>query len=72
MTKPIDSQSPDWEIALAKYGVIVPLVARILTNEERDALRHQILAATHQFPDGKLRKVAVRTLRQWCQQYRTI
>lgn len=68
-----DSNIPtgkDWDLALAKYGVIVPLVARILTPAEREAVRKQILAATHLFPGGQLKRIAPRTLREWVQFYK--
>lgn len=58
-----------WETALAKFAVIAPLVCRQLGAAERRAIRQEILAATHQFPGGQLRQVALRTLRQWCQLY---
>ncbi len=70
MTPPLDPTARDWEVALAKYGVIVPLVTRVLAPGERDVLRRQILAATHVFPGGKTMTVAPRTLRRWLQLYR--
>ena len=70
MTKPIDPQAKDWEVALAKYAVIVPLVARVLAPDERESLRRQILTATHVFPGGKNMRVAPRTLRRWVQLHR--
>lgn len=70
MPTPIDPTSSDWEIALAKYGVIVPLIARVLESGERDAVRRQILGATHRFPGDKPVSVAPRTLRKWIQHYR--
>lgn len=70
MPDPIDPAAKDWERALAKYGVIVPLVARVLEPAEREAVRRQILDATHQFPNGKHIRVAPRTLREWVQRYR--
>lgn len=60
----------DWELALAKYAVIAPLVARMLTPEEREATRKQILDTTHLFPGGRMKRVAPRTLREWVQFYR--
>lgn len=70
MTKPIDPQAKDWDHALAKYAVIVPLVARVLAPAERESLRRQILTATHLFPGGKPMRVAPRTLRRWVQLHR--
>ena len=61
----------EWELALARYAVIAPLVCRNLEPAERLALRKEILAATHRFPgDRSLRQIAPRTLRQWIQLYR--
>lgn len=70
MPTPLDPTSRDWEIALARYGVIVPLVARVLEPGEREAVRRQILNATHRFPDDKSITVSPRTLRKWIQHYR--
>lgn len=70
MTEPTIPTGKDWDIALAKYGVIAPLVARDLEPAERDAVRRQILGSTHLFPDGKRVAVAPRTLRRWLQLYR--
>lgn len=61
---------PDWENALAKFAVISPLVCRNLEGAEREAIRKEILAATHRFPGERVRHVAERTLREWCQLYR--
>ncbi len=70
MTPPINPAAKDWEVALAKYAVIVPLVTRVLAPDERELLRGQILGATHLFPGGKAMTVAPRTLRHWTQLYR--
>lgn len=70
MTKPIDPQAKDWEVALAKYAVIVPLVARVLDHGERELLRGQILSATYVFPGARTVTVAPRTLRRWIQLHR--
>lgn len=59
-----------WDIALARYAVIAPLVCRNLESTERDELRKEILAAAHRFPGDRVRRVAPRTLREWCQLYR--
>jgi len=64
------SPDPEWELALAKYAVIAPLVCRNLTPAERDALRKEIIAATHLFPGDRLQRIAPRTLREWIQLYR--
>lgn len=60
----------EWETALAKFAVIAPLVCRNLESAERESLRKEILAATHRFPGDRMRRVAERTLREWCQTYR--
>jgi len=61
----------DWDRALAKFAVIAPLVCRDLGPEEREALRRQILGAQHRFPGDRVVSVAPRTLREWCQHYRS-
>lgn len=68
----MSSSAPDrdWELALAKFAVIAPLVCRNLEPAERDAIRKEILAATHRFPGDRVKRVAVRTLREWCHIYR--
>lgn len=65
-----DPTAHDWDLALAKFAVIAPLVCRQLSPAEEQELRREILAATHQFPNGKLCRLAPRTLRRWCQLYR--
>lgn len=60
----------EWELALAKFAVIAPLVCRQLNPAEYRAIRQEILAARHRFPGGRLKQVAERTLREWCQLYR--
>jgi transposase InsO family protein len=67
---PNTPSDPDWELALAKYAVIAPLVCRNLEPAEREELRKQILAATHRFPGDRFRRVAPRTLREWIQRHR--
>lgn len=61
----------DWErraddVALARYSVISPLVCRQMTLDERKAVREQILAAVHLFPEGKSRKISATSLDRWC------
>jgi putative transposase len=60
----------EWELALAKYAVIAPLVCRELDPAQRETLRKEILAATHRFPGERYKPVAARTLRQWVRLYR--
>lgn len=60
----------EWELALAKYAVIAPLVCRELDPAQRETLRKEILAATHRFPGDRYKPVAPRTLRQWIRLYR--
>jgi len=66
------STQPDreWELALAKYAVIAPLVCRNLTPAERGALRKEIVQAAHLFPGDRVQQIAPRTLREWVQLYR--
>jgi transposase InsO family protein len=59
-----------WDLALARYAVIAPLVCRSLEPAEREVLRKEILAALHRFPGERHRRIAPRTLRDWCQRYR--
>lgn len=59
----------DWEVALAKFAVIAPLVCRDLEPAEREKLRKEILAAAHRFPGDRLRRFAPRTVRQWIALY---
>lgn len=68
----MSSTHPDreWELALAKYAVIAPLVCRDLNHAERDALRKEIVAAAHLFPGDRVQRIAPRTLRQWILLYR--
>ena len=60
----------DWELALAKFAVIAPLVCRDLAPAEREALRKEILAAAHRFPGDRLRRFAPRTVRNWIVLYK--
>lgn len=66
---PTTEPDREWELALAKYAVIAPLVCRNLEPAQRDALRKEILAAAHRFPGDRVRHVATRTLREWVQRY---
>jgi transposase len=58
------------QLALAKFAVIAPLICRTLQHGDSPLVRRDILASIHEFPDGKHRMVAERTLRQWLAQYR--
>ncbi len=65
-TKEVDRE---WELALAKYAVIAPLVCRDLEPAAREALRKEIVAAVHRFPGGRARRFAPRTVREWIALY---
>jgi len=67
MSVPTSDQA--WELALARYAVIAPLVCRNLEPAERKILRKEILAAIHLFPGERYRRIAERTLRDWCLRY---
>jgi hypothetical protein len=58
----------DW--ARFRFSVIAPLVCRKLTEEERRALRREILNQTFLDPDGHERRVASRTLNEWVARHR--
>lgn len=60
----------DWELALAKFAVIAPLVCRDLEPAEREKLRKEILAAAHRFPGDHFRRFAPRTVRNWIALYK--
>lgn len=60
----------EWELALAKFAVIAPLVCRDLEPAAREALRKEIVAAAHLFPGDRLRRFAPRTVREWIALYR--
>ncbi|HEY9791152.1 MAG TPA: DDE-type integrase/transposase/recombinase [Candidatus Obscuribacterales bacterium] len=53
-----------------RFSVIAPLVCRKLTEEQRRALRHEILSQTFLDPDGHERRVASRTLNEWVARHR--
>lgn len=67
---PSNENDREWDLALAKYAVIAPLVCRNLEPAERDALRKEIVAATHRFPGDRLKRFAPRTVREWVSLYR--
>lgn len=58
------------DFALACYAVIAPLVSRLLSVAERVRITAEILAMTHLFPYGNMRKVSRRSLNRWIDAYR--
>lgn len=59
------------EIALFRYGIIAPLLARDLERAERDVVRAEILAGLHLWPgEHERRPLGERTLRRWLGLYR--
>lgn len=58
------------KMALFRFGVIAPLVTGPLESAEANAIRACISERLYEWPDGKMRKVAERTLRQWVHRYR--
>jgi len=57
------------DLALARFAVIAPLVCRNLERPDRNAVRSEILKTCWEFPDGKRKLVAERTLRSWVASY---
>ena len=55
--------------ALFRFQVIAPLTLNNQSKEEKSRLRKEILERWYTAPDGKERKVAVRTLRYWIKAY---
>lgn len=53
-----------------RFGVIAPLVCRRLSEEESRQLRREVLSQTYVAPDGKEKRVAERTMREWIARYR--
>ena len=59
------------EIALFRWGIIAPLLARDLDRAGRDEVRAEILAGLHLWPgEHERRRIGGRTLRRWVQAYR--
>ncbi|WP_139340839.1 helix-turn-helix domain-containing protein, partial [Klebsiella aerogenes] len=59
------------KVAMFRYGVIAALVCRRLENKlVESSVREEILSKEWQYPDGSMRKVPDRTLRQWVHRYR--
>jgi transposase InsO family protein len=52
-----------------RFEVIAPLVCRRLDEDDRRALRRQILSKVHRTPDGDEKPIAERTLRAWTARY---
>ena len=65
------SGSDQEKIATFRFGVIAALVCRDLaTKAQRAQVRQEILNREWKFPDGGIRKVSERTLREWVRRYR--
>ena len=58
----------DW--ARFRFSVIAPLVCRKLSEEQRRAVRQDILSQTFITPDGNEKRVASRTLNEWVARHR--
>jgi len=59
------------KVAMFRYAVIAALVCRRFeTKQDEGLLRREILANEWNFPDGTLRKIPERTLREWLNRYR--
>jgi putative transposase len=58
------------EWAQFRFGVIAPLVCRRLDEAERRQLKKEILEQVFVTPDGKEKRVAERTLREWIARHR--
>jgi transposase InsO family protein len=64
----------EWErhaldVAVARHGVIAPLVSRTMTEEERAQVMRQVLDAVHRLPGGREGRVSARSVRRWCRWY---
>lgn len=57
-------------LALARYSVIAPLVSREYNKKAYDDETRRIVAQSHLFPDGVLKRVSRRNLRRWVEWYR--
>jgi putative transposase len=57
-------------IALARYSVIAPLVARNLSRQEYQDEVKRIAAGTHRFPGSDEHGVSIRTIQRWHHWYR--
>lgn len=65
------SENEQEKIATFRFGVIAALVCRDLANKrEKAEVRQEILNKEWRFPEGGVRKVSERTLRQWVRRYR--
>jgi len=54
-----------------RFSVIAPLVCRKFeSDEQKKALRREILQQTYVQPDGSLKQIPRRTLQQWLWQHR--
>ena len=53
-----------------RFEVISPLLDDRLDGAEKARLRQEVLAKTYTTPDGKIWRIAERTLRNWLNRYR--
>lgn len=59
------------KVAMFRYGVIAALVCRRMESKADESIvRREILGKEWVFPDGSMRKVPERTLREWLVRYR--
>ena len=61
----IAANNETMEMALARYSVIAPLIARALTPQEYREELARIVACTHKFPPGSERIISERTVQRW-------
>ena len=54
-----------------RFGVIAPLVCRRLDEAEWRAAKCEILSQVYVAPDGKEKRIADRTMREWIARYKT-
>lgn len=58
-------------VAMFRYGVIAPLVCRLHETRLAEALvRREVLTKQWVYPDGSVRNVPERTLREWMRRYK--
>jgi putative transposase len=64
------SEDRPTKVALFRFGVIAPLVCAQLEPAEGRELKRAIGERAFTWPDGKMKRVARRTLSHWCWRYR--
>jgi putative transposase len=55
-----------------RFSLIAPLICRTLNEEQRRALKQDILRQTYIAPDGHARHIPVRTLNEWLSRHRKL